>query len=77
MQGVEDVAVSGEPNPIMGQIVKARVRTLGNENPADFRKRLRDHCRSRLASYKIPQKIELVSNPIYSDRFKKMRREES
>ena len=77
MQGVQDVAVCGEPNPIMGQIIKARVKTVGEENGADFRKRLRDHCRSRLASYKIPQKIEMVSNPIHSDRFKKMRREES
>jgi acyl-CoA synthetase (AMP-forming)/AMP-acid ligase II len=76
MQGVEDVAVSGEPNPILGQIVKARVKTMSEENAADFRKRLREHCRSLLASYKIPQKVELVCNPIYSDRFKKMRREE-
>jgi acyl-coenzyme A synthetase/AMP-(fatty) acid ligase len=60
----------------MGQIVKARVKTRGGENPAEFRKRLRDHCRSRLVSYKITQKVELVSDPINSDRFKKMRREE-
>jgi acyl-CoA synthetase (AMP-forming)/AMP-acid ligase II len=76
MPGVEDVAVSGEANPITGQIVKARVKINSGEPAGEFRKRIRDHCRARLASYKIPQRIEIVHNTMYSDRFKKMRRED-
>lgn len=75
MDGVEDVAVSGEVNPMLGNIVKARVKIAGNESLADFKKRLRLFCKNRLESYKIPQKVELIDHMMTGSRFKKMRRE--
>jgi acyl-CoA synthetase (AMP-forming)/AMP-acid ligase II len=74
MEGVEDVAVSSEPNPIMGQIVKARIKHNTGENVSAFRKRMRDFCRNKLTSYKIPQKVIIVSEEMHGERFKKMRR---
>ncbi|MGD2070885.1 MAG: fatty acid--CoA ligase family protein [Gemmatimonadota bacterium] len=73
MDGVEDVAVVGESNPITGQIVAARVKLASDESPAAFRKRMHDHCRERLARYKIPRKVELVDEYMFGERFKKMR----
>lgn len=75
MDGVEDVVVSGEVNPMLGNIVKARVKIAGNESLADFKKRLRLFCKNRLESYKIPQKVELIDHMMTGSRFKKMRRE--
>jgi long-chain acyl-CoA synthetase len=75
MEGVEEVAVNGEPNAITGMIVKARVKLSTGESVGDFRRRLRQFCAGRLPSYKIPQKVELIEGSFHGDRFKKMRRE--
>jgi acyl-CoA synthetase (AMP-forming)/AMP-acid ligase II len=73
MDGVEDVAVSGEANPIMGQVVKARVKLATGENVAEFRKRMHAFCRDKLPGFKIPQRVVLVDEMAYGERFKKMR----
>lgn len=75
MEGVEDVVVSGEPSPIAGQIVVARVKLSAEESLIDFRKRMRAFCRDKLANYKIPQKVILADKVMYGERFKKMRME--
>ncbi len=74
MPGVVDVVVTGEPNPITGNMVKATVKLSSDESTSDFRKRMRLFCKDQLASYKIPQKVALVENDMHSERFKKMRR---
>ncbi len=71
--GVEGVTVGGEPNPITGQMVKARVKLSTVETLAEFRKRMRAFCADKLPAFKIPQKVELVGDAMYSERFKKMR----
>ncbi len=75
MDGVEDVAVRGEPNPITGHIVHARVKLSTDESLPMFRKRMHEFCKDKLARFKIPQKIELVEQSMHGERFKKMRRE--
>ncbi len=75
MDGVEDVAVSGEVNPMLGNIVKARVKLGNGETVGDFKKRMRIFCKGRLESFKVPQKVELINHMMTGERFKKMRRE--
>jgi acyl-coenzyme A synthetase/AMP-(fatty) acid ligase len=75
MAGVVEAAVTGEKNPITGQIVKARVKLTTDETLSEFRKRMRSFCRNKLASYKIPQKVVIASEDMHGQRFKKMRRE--
>ena len=74
MDGVEDVAVSGEENLMTGQIVKAKIKLSTNETISAFKKRMRLFCRDQLQNFQIPQKIELVDHMLYNDRFKKIRR---
>lgn len=74
MTNVQDAVVVGEPNPISGQMVVARVNLVNEEDPAQFRKRMRTHCRDRLAAYKIPAKIEILQSAQHNQRFKRMRR---
>ena len=73
MDGVEDVAVSSESNPITGQIIKARVKLSTGEKVSDFRKRMRRFCRDKLPNFKIPQKVVFDFDEMHSQRFKKMR----
>ena len=76
MPDVEDVAVTGEVNPMLGNIVKARVKLSSGESSTDFKKRLRAFCKGKLESFKVPQKVEIIDHMLTGDRFKKMRREE-
>ena len=73
MEGVEDVTVRGEPNPIVGQMVVAQVKVGTNETATEFKKRLRSFCKNRLANYKIPQKITIISSATHDNRYKKIR----
>jgi len=73
MDGVEDVTVSGEANPITGQIVKAKVKLATGETLQEFRKRMRAYCQDKLPAFKIPQKLVLVRDAMHGERFKKMR----
>ena len=75
MEGVEDAAVSGEASPMLGNIVKARVKLSTGEDAASFKKRMRAFCKGKLESFKIPQKIVLIDHMMTGERFKKMRRE--
>jgi len=74
MSNVRDAVVVGEKNPITGQIVTARVNLFEPEEPAAFKKRLRAFCRDKLATYKIPAKIEISGQEQYNARYKRMRR---
>jgi long-chain acyl-CoA synthetase len=58
---VRSVLVSGEPHALMGQIVTAQVAfEAAYKNPGEMVKRIRQHCRARLAPYKVPIRIDIV-----------------
>ncbi len=71
---VRDVTVCGEPNPLTGNIVTARFNLFEAEDPVPFKRRVREYCRSRMESFKIPARIEIVQDDQFSGRFKKLRR---
>ena len=77
IQGIDDVAevlVFGERNPLVGNIVCARVRPRSEAVDAtELAARIKRHCAERLERYKVPLKIELVTEPQFSERFKKRR----
>lgn len=76
LDNILDASVRGEPNPITGQMVVARVTLAHPEDPVELRKRIRASLKDIAAPYKIPAKIELAENPLHSARYKKMRRVE-
>lgn len=73
MEGVEDAAVKGEPNPIVGQMVTVKVKITTGESVSAFRRRMRTHCKDKMPAYKIPQKVILTQDSFHQDRFKKIR----
>ncbi len=73
MEGVEDVMVGGEPNPITGQIVTVHVKLSTEETTSEFRKRMRAFCKEKLPNFKIPQKVMIMEEDLHSERYKKLR----
>jgi len=73
MDGVTDVIVGSEPNPLSGQLVVVQLNLDTDETRSEFRKRMRAFCADRMPAYKIPQKVVFVEEPLHSRRFKKLR----
>ena len=74
LDNIEDVAVFAEQNALIGAIVVARVVTETPESRGALKKRIRAACAERLAAFKVPTKVVLAEQPLYSARHKKMRR---
>jgi len=74
LDNVADVAVHGERNALLGQVVVARVATRDPEPLAALRARVRAACAARLAPFKVPQKVLLAPpGELVSTRLKKRR----
>jgi long-chain acyl-CoA synthetase len=73
MDNVAEVTVYGEKNPLIGNIVCARLRLIAPEEPAALTARVKSFCQSRLERYKVPVKVTVLAEEQYGDRFKKMR----
>ena len=68
-----DVAVSGESNALLGQLIVARVSLAEPEAPEQLKSRVRRACRERLAPYKVPARVVIAEETLHSARYKKNR----
>jgi long-chain acyl-CoA synthetase len=75
MPEVLEVVVSGEPNLLVGMVVKAVVRLRDAITAEAFRSRMQEFCRDRLPRHAIPQQVTITTKALHTDRFKKARRE--
>ncbi|MBC9030945.1 AMP-binding protein [Sphingomonas sp. JC676] len=73
LDNISDVAVFGEPHPLLGNVVVAKVLTGEPESAADLKRRIRSACSAILANYKVPAKVVLADGPLYTARQKKRR----
>lgn len=76
MDNVTDAVVFGQPHPITGHIVAAKVKLEKAEPLKAFKIRMRRFAKDRLQPYKIPAKVHLVEDILHNDRYKRMRRME-
>ncbi len=77
LDSVAEATVYGEKNPITGQIVCANItplKTLIDVDRPNFIARVKQHCRQKLQAFKVPVRINIVSDKQHTERFKKMRR---
>jgi acyl-CoA synthetase (AMP-forming)/AMP-acid ligase II len=70
---VSDVEVYGEKNPLLGNIVCAKVKVDDNSNFENVKEEIKLYCRSKLERFKVPLKIKMKDQDLHSFRFKKMR----
>lgn len=73
MDNVSEVTVFGEKNPIMGNIVCAKVKLRKEEPSKDFKIRLKKYCQKRMQLYKVPVKISIGESNHFNERYKKVR----
>lgn len=73
LDNVVDATVSGERHPITGNIVVAELSLRAPERRRALAKRVRKHCRGRLAPFKVPVKVSVAESARVSERFKKQR----
>jgi len=77
LDGVSEVTVYGEKNPLTGNIVCANItpaRALDDGQAKDLVSAIKRHCRQRLQSYKVPLRITIINESQHTERFKKARR---
>jgi len=71
---VRDVSVAGEPHPLVGSVVVARValhaKTLSSKEAV---RQILRHCRAHLARHKVPVRIDFVDGDLVNDRQKAQR----
>jgi acyl-CoA synthetase (AMP-forming)/AMP-acid ligase II len=74
MDGIADATVTGEQNPLTGQIVVARLVLAAPTAVSDLKKQVRTFCRGKLAPFKIPVKVSVAESAGHNERYKKIRR---
>ena len=75
MDNIADVIVYGEKNPIIGNIVCAKVVLSANLNRKDFVNELKQFCAMRMKKFMVPVKVKFSDDKLYGNRFKKNRTE--
>lgn len=71
---VADVVVYGEKNPLVGEIVCAKVQVKFSGDKHTFAKRVQQLCRQSLPPFKVPRRIEVIESELpYTMREKKER----
>lgn len=71
---VRDAVVCGEAHALLGHVVTARVALADERLDAkEAARRIRVHCRQRLAAYQVPVRIDVVMESFANDRQKARR----
>ena len=70
---ISDVTAYGEINPIIGQIVCVKIQLIHEENHKDFKRRLKKYCGEKMPSFQVPVKIEILTEKLHNERYKKLR----
>lgn len=71
MEDVEAASVYSEPDPITGQRICARIVSTKEESANTWKRRIRRHCRGRIASWKIPSRITVSTGLDMTSRLKR------
>lgn len=74
MEAVEEAAVYGEPNRLMGQIVCADVVAAATADASVLASDVKRFCREHLERFKVPVKVRVVDELWVSERFKRLRK---
>jgi acyl-coenzyme A synthetase/AMP-(fatty) acid ligase len=73
MDNIIDVSVFSKKNPILGNVVSAKINLKKEEELSSLKKRIRLYCKDKLESFKIPVYIKITNKPQVTERFKKKR----
>lgn len=70
---VDDCMVYSEKNAITGQMVAVQLVLHEGSTEKEAKKIIRNYCRGKLDTYKVPARFKFVCRTNFGDRFKKLR----
>jgi acyl-coenzyme A synthetase/AMP-(fatty) acid ligase len=70
---VDDCMVYSEKNSITGQMVAVQLVLREGVSEKEAKKVIRNHCRTKLDTYKVPARLKFADKTNFGDRFKKLR----
>ncbi|MAZ07968.1 MAG: AMP-dependent synthetase [Rickettsiales bacterium] len=70
---VEEALVYGEKNPIIGNIVCAKLKLCNVSDPNKTLNDIKTFCLNNIEKFKVPMKLSFSKSSLYSERFKKKR----
>lgn len=73
IENIIEATVYGTTNPIMGNVVAAKIILEKEESVNKLKAKIRKFCKDKLESFKIPVHIEIAEKTTVSERFKKIR----
>jgi len=71
IEGIDACRVFGTPEPITGQRVACEILCSTNQDPREWKRRIRNHCRGKIAPWKIPTSVKLADSLKMSPRLKR------
>jgi acyl-CoA synthetase (AMP-forming)/AMP-acid ligase II len=71
IEGIEAVSVYGMEAPITGSSVACEIVVSGDEGSRVWKRTIRNHCRGKLAPWKIPSSVKIVDTISVNIRMKK------
>lgn len=71
---VLDAFIFGEPNPITGKMVSAKIVIKEGADAQEVIKEVKRLCRMKLAPFKVPMRITISDGTLHGARFKKLRK---
>jgi acyl-CoA synthetase (AMP-forming)/AMP-acid ligase II len=70
---IEACHVSGKPDPITGYAIHCQIVTQSEDDVRTWKRRIRNHCRGKLAPWKIPSHLEIKKELLANSRLKRRR----
>lgn len=71
IEGVDACSVFGKPAAVTGSMVACVIVTSSDQDLRTWKRLIRNHCRGRLADWKIPAAVELRDELSITDRLKR------
>ena len=71
IEGIEAVSIYGMPAPITGSTVACEIVVSGDKGSRTWKRTIRNHCRGKLAPWKIPSSVKIVDSISVNIRMKK------
>ena len=72
IEGIEAVSIYGMAAPITGSTVACEIVVSGDEGSRTWKRTIRNHCRGKLAPWKIPSSVKIVDSISVNMRMKKV-----
>ena len=71
IEGIKAVSIYGMEAPITGSIVACEIVVSDSEGSRVWKRTIRNHCRGKLAPWKLPSSVKIVDSISMNIRMKK------